>query len=91
MPTKKPTFSAPRRTASPAEEEAFLSRAQAQPPASQEATQARRKGHPPQGQKRLNVNVSHDLWRRTKMRAAEEGRTVTDIITEVLEDYLVSI
>jgi hypothetical protein len=37
--------------------------------------------------KRLNVNVPLDLWKSAKVRAVEEGRTMTDVVTQLLEGY----
>ena len=34
---------------------------------------------------RLHVHISKDLKRRLKLKAIEEGRTVTEIVVELLE------
>src|SRR5690606_28082613 len=37
---------------------------------------------------RINMDVPRDLWRRVKVRAAEEGRLMREIVAEALEKYL---
>lgn len=37
---------------------------------------------------RINMDVPRDLWRRVKVRAAEEGRLMREIVAEALERYL---
>lgn len=38
--------------------------------------------------KRLNVDVEADLFKKIKIRAAEEGRTIADITTSLWNDYI---
>jgi len=38
--------------------------------------------------KRLNVPFEPDLYRRAKLRAAEDGRSMADITRELWETYL---
>lgn len=42
---------------------------------------------PSRGTTSRNVRLSDALWRRVKARAESEGRTVSDVIREHLEDY----
>src|SRR5690606_7142756 len=37
---------------------------------------------------RINMDVPRDLWRRVKIRAAEEGRLMREIVVEALDRYL---
>lgn len=42
---------------------------------------------PRPGVKGRNVRVSDDLWEAAKIRAAERGETVTDVLRRALERY----
>jgi hypothetical protein len=37
---------------------------------------------------RLNVEISRELWRRAKIRAAETEKDLREIVIEALENYL---
>lgn len=39
-------------------------------------------------QKRLNVPMDADLYKKLKMRSAEEDRSISDIVREVIKAYL---
>lgn len=38
--------------------------------------------------RRLNADIEETLYKRIKIRAAEEGRTISDITRELWLDYL---
>ena len=38
--------------------------------------------------KRLNVDIEESLYKKIKMRSAEEGRSVTDITRDLWVEYL---
>jgi len=38
--------------------------------------------------RRLNAEIEDSLYRRIKVRAAEEGRTISDITREIWIEYL---
>jgi predicted DNA binding CopG/RHH family protein len=35
-----------------------------------------------------NVRISDELWNAAKQKAAEEGRTVSDVVRELLQRYV---
>jgi hypothetical protein len=38
--------------------------------------------------KRLNAEIEEGLYRKIKMKAVEEGRTISDITRDLWEEYL---
>ena len=42
----------------------------------------------PEGLKRLVVDVPENVRKELKIRAAEQERTVREVVTEILEEYL---
>ena len=42
----------------------------------------------PEGQRRLTINVSHEMHRQLKVLAAEQDTTITDILTRLVEKEL---
>ena len=37
---------------------------------------------------RLNADIPNDLYKKTKIRAIEEGHTITDLVKLALNEYL---
>lgn len=40
------------------------------------------------GTKRLNIEIDADLYKRLKMRSAEEDRSMSDIVRDIVTSYL---
>jgi hypothetical protein len=41
-----------------------------------------------ENKKRLNVDIEANLFKKIKIRAAEEGRTIADITASLWRDYM---
>jgi ParG len=41
----------------------------------------------PEGYRRLTINLKEDLHKKIKLQAVQDDTTVTDIITDLLDDY----
>jgi macrodomain Ter protein organizer (MatP/YcbG family) len=44
--------------------------------------------HAPPGCRRLTINLKEEIWRNLKLKAIEMDTTVTDIISDLVEEYL---
>ena len=42
----------------------------------------------PEKKKRLNAEIEESLYRKIKMKAVEEGRTISDITRDLWAEYL---
>jgi predicted DNA-binding protein len=42
----------------------------------------------PRGTTLRNVRISDDLWNKAKAKAAQQGRTLSDVIREALERFV---
>ena len=73
-----------RRRPSKAEEDAFVQAAGGDA----SAAASGRGRQPPADHVRLNVNLPVELHRQLKLRAVHEGRSMTEIIEEVVSKYV---
>jgi len=52
-----------------------------------DAIQETRVFNAPEGYRRLTINLKEDLHKKIKLQAVQDDTTVTDIITDLLEQY----
>ena len=52
-----------------------------------DAIQETRVFNAPEGYRRLTINLQEDLHKKIKLQAVQDDTTVTDIITNLLEQY----
>lgn len=49
---------------------------------------AKSKNGPPEGASRRTMNINEELYKRLKVRAAQEGKTIRELIEKMIKAYL---